>query len=160
MYLITYQKSTKIWSLKMSKFKDGRRQFFFFTFQKNYSVRFDCTALWSKWKLSEMSFWTTLIFMINLPGCIILPLGIAKIIQIRKIQRLQLLHCFGRNTIFSDFEISYDWFQNKMSYYIFREICLRLTKNKYIYISNSFKSIYRNFYIFNCRQKYLFSWTL
>ena len=37
--------------------------------------------------LSEILFETTLISMINLPGCIVLPQGVAKIFQIWKIQR-------------------------------------------------------------------------
>jgi len=53
-----------------------------------------------------MTFETTLISMINLPGCIVLPSGVAKIFQIRKVQRFDksdtdisnmVMECFGRD---------------------------------------------------------------
>ena len=46
--------------------------------------------------------------MINLPGCIVLPPGVAKLFQIRKIQRLDksdadisnlIIECFDRDEI-------------------------------------------------------------
>ena len=58
--------------------------------------------------------------MINLPGCIVLPPGVAKIFQIRKIQRFDksdtdvtdmIIGCFGREDI-----------RNQLSEMIFKQL--------------------------------------
>ena len=74
----------------------------------------DLSNLWifPIWKILVTPVWwqilvkKTLIFMINLPGCIVLPPGVTKNFQSRKIQRFDkcdtnisnlIIECFGRD---------------------------------------------------------------
>ena len=134
-------RSPKIWPpIFIMTFKNSANIFFLHRY-----FRFDHRVFWSKWKLSEMIFLTTYLFIINLLISTVLSPGASKVDQTHKFRFYTIFFKFDRAVFWSKWKLSemtlwktLNFVMNSLEYTVFTPWASEVAKFSHFYSKNRY----------------------